>query len=122
MLEHEAHHDRVERAVGKGQRIGVAAGVLHVAPAFVCGRELPDRRVDPDYPGGTVARHQACDLPFAGTDVEHPLRTGEHLPRQRQDLLFVLRVGAVGEALLPPAGVALPEIVVVGGHRAAVSV
>ena len=40
----------------------------------------------------------------------HALRAVEALSRERQDLLFVLRVDAVGEAVLPPARVSLPEI------------
>jgi len=37
---------------------------------------------------------------------------GQLLRRERQDLLLVLGVGAVGEPVDPPVGVALPEIVV----------
>ena len=37
-------------------------------------------------------------------------RAGQALGREREDLLLVLGVGAVGEPVLPPAGVLLPEV------------
>ncbi len=56
---------------------------------------------------------ESSDLSLPGTDVEHPPRTRETLTRQRKDLLLVLRVGAVGEALLPPTRIAFPQARVV---------
>ena len=41
-----------------------------------------------------------------------PPGAGEALAREREDLLLVLGIGAVGEALLPPGRVPLPELVV----------
>ena len=55
------------------------------------------------------------DLAFAAADVEHPPRAGEVAFDQREDLLLVLGVGAVGELPLPPAGVLLPQRI---GHAA----
>src|SRR5437868_2507198 len=40
----------------------------------------------------------------------HPRRAEEPLGGQREDLLLVLRVGAVGEPLLPPGGMLFPVV------------
>ena len=56
---------------------------------------------------------EARDLALAAADVEHPVTTGQLGDRQRQDLLDVFRVGALGEPALPPVGVLLPKILFV---------
>ena len=50
------------------------------------------------------------------SDVDFEVRTGEVFGCHRQYLLFVLRVGAFAESVLPPRRVSLPEIV---AHRRA---
>ena len=57
-----------------------------------------------------VGGEQPADLAVAAADVEHRLEAGQLVRRERQDLLLVLGVGAVGEAVDPPVGVLLPEI------------
>ena len=121
VLEHEADDDRVERAVGERQRIGVAAGVVHRRPRCRATVSCAIVGIDADDERRAVARRPARDLAFTGADVEDARRAREALPRERQDLLLVLGVGAVGEAVLPPAGVAFPEVVEVFGIAAAPS-
>ena len=58
---------------------------------------------------------EPADLPVAASDVEHPPRAGELRRGERQDLLLVLRVGALGEPLDPPGGVGLPQALVAHG-------
>ena len=53
------------------------------------------------------------DLALAGAHVEDAVVAGQQVGGDGQDLLLVLRVGAVGEAVLPPAGVRFPEVDVV---------
>ena len=50
----------------------------------------------------------AGELALTAADVEHPPRPGEVRVDEREDLLLVLGVGAVGEVLLPPPGVSFP--------------
>ena len=59
------------------------------------------------------------DLAFTRADVEDACGSGQALLRERKNLLFVFRVGPVGESFLPPARVAFPQVVV--GHRRRVS-
>ena len=61
----------------------------------------------------TEAREVPGDLPLAAADVEHQARTPSVAADQREDLILVLRVGAGGELALPPAGVPLPQRLVV---------
>ena len=63
-------------------------------------------------------RREACSpfggdagyLPLTGADIEDAVGAPQPLRGQREDLLLVLRVGAVGEAVLPPVGVLFPEV------------
>jgi hypothetical protein len=55
-------------------------------------------------------RREPGDLALAGADVEHRCGAGEVRGGQREDLLLVLGVGALGEPVLPPAGVGLPQV------------
>ena len=61
---------------------------------------------------------EACDLALTGADIDHPLRAFEALGREREDLLLVLGIDAVGEPVLPPPGVLLPRVAIdVGRSR-----
>jgi hypothetical protein len=66
----------------------------------------------PALPGG-----EPGDLALAGADVEDAVVPGQQVRRDGQDLLLVLRVRPVGEALLPPAGVRFPQVDVVSHRR-----
>ncbi len=105
--------------VGERERVGVGPGVVDRTAPFVRSAQLRGSRVDAHDEPGAVACDQPRDLSLTGAHIEHPLRAGQALAGERQDLLFVLRVGAVGESLLPPTRVALPEIVT---HAAAIFV
>ena len=56
-------------------------------------------------------------MTLTGPDVEHAPGAGEALGREREDLLLVLRVRAVGEAVLPPLRVLFPQVIGSVGHR-----
>ena len=72
------------------------------------GRELARRRVDA-HDRDAVSGHPPRHLPLAAADVEGEPRRGEVPVDEREDLLLVLGVDAVGEVALPPAGVGLPR-------------
>ena len=59
-----------------------------------------------------AARRATCPSPHPTSSTRRG--TGEVALDQREDLLLVLGVGTVGELVLPPAGVPLPERI---GHR-----
>ncbi len=121
MLEHETGDHRVEARICERQRRRARAPV-HRSPAPL-GRDddLGVGRVDADDERRAGTDCEPRDLALPASDVEHPSRAGEVGRCEREDLLGVLRVGAVGEAVLPPASVDLPELVAVGvpGHERA---
>ena len=63
---------------------------------------------------GSEARGETAHLTVATTDIEHPTCAGEFTGSKRKDLLDVLRVGSLGEAVDPPCGVGLPQVL---AHR-----
>ena len=119
VLEHQAGDDGVERLVGERQS----------------GRRRPGRRPDlrpARRPRRSGPRSGRCRPPMSRR-VERR-RAGRSGPRRcrrrarvrrparcsrghRQDLLLVLGVGAVGEAVLPPLGVVFPQVDGVDVHR-----
>ena len=83
-------------------------------PRSVAVLQLGPGRVEPDDLGperGEPARR----LALAAPDVEDPPAPCEVPVDQRQDLLLVLGVGAVGEPLLPPTRLLFPQRPVVHG-------
>src|SRR3546814_3223992 len=62
----------------------------------VCSSDLPGR-VHADGDLGASCQRQPSDLSLAAPDVEHAASALEVQRRQRQDLLLVLGVGALGE-------------------------
>ena len=116
VLEHEACDDGVERA---GRRTG--------------GRRAPPGRRRPHRPArvasATWAQVGSMPTAIAAPPARasraiwpspHPTSRTRRAPARcvaasGQDLLLVLRVGALGEAVLPPPGVGLPQVVT--GHR-----
>jgi len=95
-------------AAGNGKRIREPACVHRTAGAFAGHDDLRARRLDADHGCCTHRHPEPGELPLAGADVEETCDPGEVLAHERDDLLFVLRVGAVGEAVLPPLGVRVP--------------
>ena len=119
MFEHETRNDCVERLVREGQLRGFRSGE-HRSPATLMGHpDLIPRRIDARHPRSRRSK-QPTDLTVAAAEVEHPIEPVEFSGRQRQDLLDVLGVGSLGEAVDPPVGVRLPQLVVpwvgVAGH------
>ena len=100
VLEHEAGDDGVERRVrgreGRPPRCGRSAAHRRRAAASVncahVGSTPHDER------GADPLRGEPGHLALAAADVEHAGGAGEALGGQREDLLLVLGVGAVGEA------------------------
>ncbi len=119
VFEHEARDDGVEGPRCERQGFGRPARVGDASGAFLRDPELSPRRIGADRERRAELHREPRDLPFPGTDVEDALRSCEALRGQRQDLLFVLGVSAVGEAVLPPLGVPFPEVAVpeIGRHR-----
>ena len=110
VLEHQARDRGVEARVGERQALGGGAHVTRTAAALgrdAAAARASDRRRRPSAPSFD---REPGDLALTGADVDHALRAGEALGREREDLLLVLGVDAVGEAVLPPAGVLLPEV------------
>ena len=74
---------------------------------FGCS-DLRGRRIDTHHLGA-----QACDsstdLSLATPHVEDPPCSLQEALRQRENLFFVLRVGSVGESLLPPHRMLFPQ-------------
>ena len=96
---------------GPGVGRSPAARGARPRPAPRSGRRRrPRRRRRPAASRATCPRR----MPTSSTRP----RPGQGVGRQREDLLLVLGVGAVGEPVLPPAGVGLPELV---AHRRALT-
>ena len=110
MLEHEAGDDRVDAARRHRQRLGPAPGEAHTAVTRLRGAELRHRRIDAEDRTRACPRQSARDLALTGADVEHATEAAQISLDDRQDLFLVLRVGALGELVLPPLGVDLPRI------------
>ena len=117
VLDHEAHHDRVERPRSARQVVGDGPGVERAARPLLGHRDLRPGRIEPDHVGAEADR-PTRDLPLPTPDVEHPPDTCEVPIDERKDLLLVLRVGTIGELALPPLRVLLPERRIVHVHRA----
>ena len=113
VLEDEAGDDRVERlrrereapaTAGRRRAAARADGHVELGP----GESTPTTR---STPGTPAASRATCPSPV-------PTSSTSTAPRwcggQRQDLLGVLGVGPVGECVLPPLGVLLPQVGV--GH------
>ena len=96
-------------ASGNGSRAASATRVVGTATALGGDAELVAGRVDPDDVGAASGEHPA-DLPVSTSHVEDHRRRRQLLVDERQDLFDVLGVGALGEALDPPAGVLLPQL------------
>jgi hypothetical protein len=112
VLEDEAGYDGVERIGSERQGLGCGTRVHRSAGANARDVQLRTRRIDSHGPRAE-AGSQARDLTLPRADVEHSRRARQAFRRDRQDLLFVLGIGSVREPVLPPLGVALPEVV---GH------
>ena len=107
--------------VGERQGVGARAGVRPVRPPrraasldLVRGRVDADHRVGPSAeasPGRPAPRRCRRRAPGRSPAVQ--------VHRDGEDLLGVLRVGAVGELALPPVGVGLPQVGVRRGGRGA---
>ena len=95
MLEREACEHGVDAAIRHRQLLGTRTRVPRPAAAVTCLCDLWAAGVEPDHVdagGGELPRH----LTFAAPDVEHPTRAAQVLHHERDDLLLVLDVGAVG--------------------------
>ena len=55
-------------------------------------------------------------MPFTSPDVENRVVARKPLEGQRKNLFDVLRVGTLGETVLPPAGVLFPRVGAVVSH------
>ena len=111
VFEHEAGDHGVERSGGERERGRFRSGVVRSPAAFVSHPDLVPRRIDADHPRAGSSEHPA-DLPVTAPEVEDPIESCEFGAGERQDLLDVLRIGALGEALDPPVGVYLPQLVI----------
>src|SRR5262249_21464668 len=98
-----------ERFGARRHPLGPRPRVPRAAAAHPSRRHLRRRRVD-THDLGAESGDAPGDLPLPAPEVEDPRRAGEVLVDQRQELLLVLGIGAVGELLLPPAGVPFPRV------------
>ena len=111
VFEHQTRNDGIERGVGE-RELGCLRSCEHRSPTvFVRHRDLVPRRIDTDHTG-PFGGEQPTDLAVTAAEVEDAIRAIELGGGQRQDLLDVLRVGALGESLDPPVGVRLPQVVI----------
>ncbi len=109
VLEHEARHAGIEAGVGEGQLIGGRSQIVRATSPLMGDTDLIPGRVDADHVRPAGRQHPA-DLPVTAADVEDRAGPGQLGRSQRQDLLLVLGVGAIGEAVDPPPGVVFPQI------------
>ena len=118
MLEHEARDGSVERRIAQRHGLGAGAHETGAAGPFPCDRDLGRGRIDADDLGAQIG-DPPCNLAFTAPDVEHALRARQVLVDEREELLLVLGIDAVGELVLPPSRVSLPGIA--RGHATACS-
>lgn len=114
VLEHQARHHGIERSVRERQLVRSGLQVARPTAALVCDANLIPGRVDADN-SCTSGRHHPRYLAVTATHVENRLSIRKLGRGEREDLLHVLRVGALGEAVDPPLRVVLPQILLV--HR-----
>jgi hypothetical protein len=108
VFEHEADDNGVEQRRRERQRVRGRAPVQHATAALGRDDELSPRRINADDQRCPALGRKARDLSLTRADVEHALRAREQRRRERKDLLFVFRIGAVGEPVLPPRRMAFP--------------
>ena len=107
VLEREACEHGVDTAIRHRQLLGTRTRVPRPAAALRRPCDLRTAGVEADHVdagGGELPRH----LAFAAPDVEHPTRAAQVLHHERDDLLLVLDVGAVGVLPLPPRRARVP--------------
>ena len=123
VFEHQAR-DSCIKARGCGRdRSRVSKYELGATAALGRPRDQLCSGVEADY-GPDVASDPACDLTLSGPDVEDPIEAVQQLTSEREDLLLILRVDALGEAAVPPIRVRFPQPIYVDhlstfvvGHR-----
>lgn len=114
VFEHETRHGGVEARIGKRQ-FGRARSHVRRSPAALArDADLVPGRVDA-HNVGARGGEEPTDLSITAADVEYTAEARQLLERHRQNLLDVLRVSALGEAVDPPLGMGFPQIV---RHRA----
>lgn len=118
MLEDETCQHGVGTAVGEGQLSRMGPDVVDISSPPCRDAQLVPRQVDPRYPHAVFGQ-SACDLAFATTEVDDMASVCELMTRHRDDLVAVLGIGTVGEAIDPPLRMRLPEIVHAPRLRAA---
>ena len=82
---------------------------MGAAAALTSDGHLRDGRVDTDDVSAQLG-DAPRDLAFTTPDIDDARRPGQVLVDQREHLLLVLGIGAVGVPLLPPPRVPLPGI------------
>jgi hypothetical protein len=112
VFEDEAYDDGIERSTGERQGLRARPGIRHSAAASAGLMQLGARRIHSNCEFGSLGHGETRDLTFARPDIEDSSRIRQTLPRQRKDLFLVFGVGPIGEAVLPPAGVPLPQLFV----------
>ena len=111
MLEHQARDRGVEARIGERQVLGGGAEVARArrrARAATRSWARVGSTPTTSSAPSRVASRATCPSPVPTSTTRR--RAGEALGREREDLLLVLGVGAVGEAVLPPLRVALPRV------------
>jgi hypothetical protein len=109
VFEHQARDCRVEGLVGEGQCGRTGSGERWATSSLGGYPHAVPRRVDAGH-DTPLCRRETRDLAIATADVEHMPSILELRFCHRQDLLFVLGIGPVGESVDPPVGMILPEV------------
>lgn len=124
MLEDQACDDGVKAPACEGQPRGIGPSVVR-APASTVGLgDLSPGWIDSDRDRGADSERESSDLTLAAAHVEDPPATRQVIGGQRKDLLLVLGISPLREAVLPPARVHLPRVVALGGvilHAASIA-
>ena len=113
VLEDQAGDHAVEGGVAERQGGRAGPQVRRSPTARRSDGDLVPGRVEADDRGAGRGG-EAGHLALARAHVEHPGGALQVVGGEREDLLLVLGIDAGGEAVLPPVGVALPEIVGLG--------
>ena len=107
------HH--IERRIVKREQRRFRPGVGRTSAALLGEADLRHGRIDADA-RGPEPHGDPGQLTVSCTHIEHSPGADEPLGRHRHDLLDVFHIGALGETLLPPGGVDLPELFAFRSH------
>lgn len=108
MFEHQAGKSGIKTFVIKRKRTRPRLHVARPTAPLDRNRNLCRRRINPGH-RTTGRRQRPRYLTVSGADVENRRNPCKFSHHERNDLVFIFRVGAVGETINPPLSMLFPQ-------------